>query len=73
MFSDAGSTPAASTTFSQSSRDVENHCSNGAVNARDALVQELENAAAQWASDGDARSLRRALLDVLQRLEEVDE
>ncbi len=67
------STPGASTIITQSSQDDENQCSSGAVNTRDALAQALEKATAQWASQGDAPSLRRALLDVLLRLVVLDE
>lgn len=72
LVNEPGSTPAASTTFSQSSRDDENRCSLGAVSTRDALAQELEKATRRWVSDGDVRPLRRALLGVLMLLEDAD-
>ena len=52
---------------------VEKHCSTAAVNTRDALGQALETAQAEWQQDGNVKRLRRGLLAILQRLDQVDE
>ena len=64
-----GSTPGASTAFSQSSQDDENRCSTAAVSNDDAVAQALETARTRWTLTRDTRWLRRVLLDVLRGLE----